>query len=376
MTAITITAEQALSTLREKPPRGSMLSIYLDTSPNKMEHQAHRLSMLAGCKRLRGSIPPAERAAFEAAIERAERYLDAEFSPHARGIAIFVSGESDELLAVGLPRSPIEKVSWGRAARIEPLQAITEEFERVAVVLLDKERSRIFTIFLGEIEEQQAFRDHVPRKQATGGWFALAQTRLARRHDEHVRQHIERTVAVLMDLLESRPFDRLIIGGPDEAVAVLKEHLPGPLRVRLAGALRLELFAGNAEVLREALKLAERAERRAELAEVHALLDAASSRHVALGIDETMAALSDGRVHALFIADAFVGTGGECPSCGLLVARGAQCPRCEAPVTMVRDLRERIAEQALNQAARVEVVSGDAGATLLQHGGVAAWTRY
>jgi hypothetical protein len=43
---------------------------------------------------------------------------------------------------------------------------------------------------------------------------------------------------------------------------------------------------------------------------------------------------------------------------------------------MVRDLRERIAERALDQGARVEVVSGEASARLLEHGGVGAWTRY
>jgi hypothetical protein len=39
-------------------------------------------------------------------------------------------------------------------------------------------------------------------------------------------------------------------------------------------------------------------------------------------------------------------------------------------------LRERIAERALEQRARIEVVAGEAGETLLHHGGVAAWTRF
>jgi peptide subunit release factor 1 (eRF1) len=122
--------------------------------------------------------------------------------------------------------------------------------------------------------------------------------------------------------------------------------------------------------------VAEAAERRTELEEIDSLLEAASTRHVVLGADDTLEALGDGRIHALFIADPFVGMGAECPSCGLLVAHGAQCPRCEAPLTMVRDLRERIAERALDQGARVEVVSGKASARLLERGGIGAWTRY
>jgi peptide subunit release factor 1 (eRF1) len=365
-----------LTTLRDWPAGRGVLSVYLDTSPQRIAGQAHLLSLLAGCKALRARIPELDRPAFEAAVERVEHFLNTDFSPRQQGIAIFASADPAKLQVAVLPRSPIDKVTWGASPRIEPLQAMIDEFERVGVVLLDKERSRLFTISLGAIEEQKAFQDDVPGKQATGDWFALSQTRYARHHEEHVLRHVQRTATALMALLESHPFDRLIVGGPDEAVALLQESLPGPLRARLAGTLDIELFASDADVLKEAVQVAEAAERRTELAEINSLLEAASSRHVVLGVEPTLDALSDRRVHALFIADPFVGMGAECPACGLLVARGAQCPRCETPLIMVRDLRERIAERALDQKARVEMVSGEAGARLLARGGIGAWTRY
>lgn len=42
----------------------------------------------------------------------------------------------------------------------------------------------------------------------------------------------------------------------------------------------------------------------------------------------------------------------------------------------VADLRERLIDRALEQAARVEFVSGEAADLLDEHDGIGAWTRY
>jgi peptide subunit release factor 1 (eRF1) len=42
----------------------------------------------------------------------------------------------------------------------------------------------------------------------------------------------------------------------------------------------------------------------------------------------------------------------------------------------ILDLRERLVDRALEQAARVELVSGEAAVLLNDHDGIAAWTRY
>lgn len=371
-----LSIEQALSRLQAQREPAGVLSVYLDTSRQGTERQAHRLALVSGIRALRPQISDSERDAFEEAASAVERFFEVDFSPSGRGVAVFATPSRDELEVVVLPRPPANRVSWGPSPRVEPLQEMVDELERVAVALLDKERARIFTILLGDIEEHREFQDAVPGKHASGGWFALSQSRFARHHEHHVLHHVERTIDALMELLRSRPFDRLIIGGPDEAVAMLREHLPGPLRTRLAGTLSIELFASDTEIRDRALEVAEAAERRSELAEVNALLDAASSRYVTLGVDRTLEAVSDGRVHTLFIADAFEAIGAECPFCGLLVAHGAECPRCGTPLTLERDLRERLVERALAQGARVEIVAGEASARLLKYEGLGAWTRY
>jgi hypothetical protein len=106
-------ADQVLTALREWLPSGGVLSVYLDTFPQRIAGRAHGLSLLTGCKALRGRIPESDRADFEAAVESIEHYLNTDFSPRQPGVAIFASANPAELQAVALPRAPIDKVTWG-----------------------------------------------------------------------------------------------------------------------------------------------------------------------------------------------------------------------------------------------------------------------
>ncbi|MBI3972384.1 MAG: host attachment protein [Chloroflexi bacterium] len=367
-----------LKALREMvSPADRILSAFLDTSPGRIENRAYALIFRDNCKALRSTLPPDEREAFNRAAAQAEAYLDKQFAPRSPGLALFATGYADSFLVVSLPVRPVEGVTWAEAPVVEPLEEALDEFERTAVVLFDKERARIFTVYLGAIEERHVIEDAVPGKQRTGGWFALAQTRYARHHEDHVLRHAKRTIRALTRLARTRPFDRLILGGPSEALALLRRHLPRPLRTRLAGTVQLELFASDDRVLAEALRAAEAIERREELVMVEELFEAASAAHVALGVDDTLAAGNDGRVHGLFVADQFQGTGSECTSCGFLTAAAVtHCPVCGARAKPVADLRERVVERAAAQRARVEVVAGEAASRLLGRGGLAAWTRY
>ncbi len=366
-----------VDTLRATPsPASGVLSVYLDTSVARAARRDYLLAYRDQCKAIRPALPEATRDAFEAAAGRAERFLTEAVSAGPAGLVVFSSEQPSYFHAAMLPAPPPDLVRWDSEPDLGPLEAMIDDYERVAVLLFDIERARLFTIYLGKIESQQAFADDVPGKHAGGGWFALAETRAERHREDHVLRHVKRTVAALMATLRQEPFDRLFLAGPDEAVATLRHHLPRPLRARLAGTLRLELFASDAEVLQAALAAAQAAERDAEAAAVAELVDAATTRPVALGLAATLAALDAGRVYVLFLADSFAPVGGECGGCGALVPGGGACPTCGAPTQAVPDLRERLIRRALDQGAKLEFVSGDAATLLATHGGIGAWTRY
>ena len=369
--------QAALETLRQPRASGQrVLSVYLDTSPNRVSGQGYLISFEEACRNLVADLPDAERKGAQAAIAQANGYLRDRLEPRTPGLALFASGDPDYFFSVPLPRRPHEQASWDSRPHVAPLVAIIDDLERIGVVLFDKERARLYTLFLGEIEERRVVEDEVPGKQATGGWFGLAQARYARHHEDHVIRHAKHASAELMAMLRTHPFDRLLIGGPDEAITLFQHHLPKPLRARLAGFLRLELFAPDAEVVDAALRVAESIERQEEADAVNQLLEEANTRHAVVGVGPTLEALDEGRVYSLLVADGLQLLGGECAQCRCLVVAGARCPGCGQPVEGSADLRECAFERALQQDARIDEVAGEAAHRLQEYGGLGAWTRF
>jgi peptide subunit release factor 1 (eRF1) len=371
------TLSRLLKPLREAPTQGGkVLSVYLDTSPERQVGRAWLLSYRDRCKELRAQLPVEELEPFERAARQTEHFLTNNSTTRSPGLAIFASGFPSYFFATPLPQRPPEMLAWDTRPRLETLQLILDNAERFAVALFDTERARLFTVYLGQIEEHEVIRDDVPRKQQAGGWAALAQTNFARRHDDHLLRHARHTATALVALLQKHPYDRLLLGGPTEPLAVLRRELPRSLRARFAGTLRLELFTNDAAVRKAALEAIARCERETEAQLVDELLDAAGTDAVALGLSETLAALNDGRVHVLFVAAGTDLVGGQCPSCGRLVAGLGPCPVCGSPTTPLIDLGERAAAHALAQGARVEVVSDAAADRLRVVGGLGAWVRW
>ncbi len=391
---------RVLEALQRMPPaEGGVLTIYLDTSAARMSgqgRQAHLLAFRDGCKAARAALDPSARKQFDAAAARAEAFLTGTFTAHHPGLAIFVAIQPDSFFTVPLPQVPVEMVTWGALPAVDGLVEALDEQERVAVVLFDKERARLFTIYLGEIEARQEITDELLPKHESGGWSArvpspyesqrayhVAAARgetsasYSRHHEELVLRHARRVARALAVLGRVHPYNRLLLGGPPEALAVLRRQLPRPVREKLSGTLQLELFAGEAEILHAVRSVSASLERRAEQEMITELIEAAGSPHVALGVDATLAALAERRVHLLFVAQGYTEAGSECTACGRLIQGAVErCPVCGGATTPLPNLASRACLRAAEQGARVETVGGEAAAGLQQRGGLGAWTRY
>ena len=319
-------------------------------------------------------LAEADRSSFEDCVRQAERYLLEDFTIHQPGVALFVKGR--QVMVVRLPEAPPDAVMWSEQAEIAPLQTMLENNERMAVVLFDAQRTRLFTIFLGQIETRCSFEDAVPGKQATGGWFALEQARFERHRLDHLRRHAQRTVRELLDVLCKQSFDRLLLAGPEESLAVLRRQLSRPLELRLSGTIGVEMSATDADVLKVSLAVAANVERHEQQGIVDELLESATAARVVLGVSSTLSALADGSVHLLVLCEDFAESGAVCGACERLVQDGLRCPACGAAVAPLANLREAMIRQALAQCARVTTVAGPAADRLRAHGSVGAWTRF
>jgi peptide subunit release factor 1 (eRF1) len=296
-----------------------------------------------------------------------------------RSLAVFAPSNGDPpwLRALNVPvRS---QAHWGSTPYLRPLVEALGDYERYGVVLSDKARARLFTIFLGVIEEERdAFNPEPVKHVASTGSDQARTMNLQRRSEEHARSHL-RHVAEMLDRMErSRGFDRLILGGAAESVHQLRRLLAKRLASRIVGTVNLPVEASTQQVLAETLSLEKQAQRDRQQREMEELLtSSAKGERAVAGLQRTLDALRDGRVWRLLYVEDLALAGHECPNCGSLFDGSAEpCALCGKATRPIEDLVERMAEAAQDTGAHVEPVGGAAAEQLREVGGVGAFLRF
>lgn len=352
-----------------------VLSVYLNLEPVRQVRRSYRAAFEDLAKRLEPQMDARGREALDREAERVRGYLEAE-PPEGKGLALFSCTPRRLWLPLHLPVAVADAAYLGRRPYLAPLLNVLDEYERYAVALIDKEKARLFTVYLGEIEEERQWADWVPGHHDEGGW---SQANYQRHHEAHVYRHLQRVSDELSALLRRRPFDRLVLAGPEEAVGELRRRLPRPLRRRLVGTFPGEIFASEAEILERTLEIERGVERAEEESLVAAVAEAAASHGLAaLGVAETLGAVQRGQVHKLVVADGLRVAGSECPACGRVAPdRPASCPICAAIPAPLDDVVERAIERTLEEGGTVEVVHGPPAERLRAKGdGLGAVLRF
>ena len=361
---------------RAPTPDSPVLSVHLDVDQANAANLNRQFESVlkARLRAVEQRLDEPRRAVFRADAAPVER-LAAEYVPRAKTLVVF-SDASAGLFWTGELRTPFPTdVRWEAAPYVRPLVESLDRHERVAVVLVDKERARLATVHLGEIEEvREALAPaEVRRKNASGTDHWRSQMHFQRQDENHVRWHMNAVVALLDDMARARAFGRIVLAGPVETTSGLARLLPRPLSDRVVATVRLAADASPDDVLRETGRATEAAERRSEAASVGRLLDGGVVK-----LDGTLRALQEGRVRTLVYADGFESRGGECLRCGALFAArpASACAYCGGPLLPFEDLVGRAAARTVAAGGTVDAVHGEPALRLLDAGGIGAVLRY
>ena len=357
-----------------------VLSVYLDLDQRKGANLNRQfetaLSSMLGS--LAAGLNQEEQSNFN--LDAAPvRHLVAGLEPRAKGVIVF-SDASENFFWNREMHVPLRnRARWMGTPYLVPLLEILDEHERYGVVLLDKESARLFTVYLGEIEEHAdaTAPASVRRYKASGTDHLLSESRFQHKAATHVHWHAKNVAQMLDKLVDQYALDRLLLGGPVEATSELQHLLSKRVRNRVIERLSLPLKANAQEVLQAALAVEERLERDMEKRIVDELIAGDPHHPSALGLDPTVRALCEERVWRLIYEQDFSARGGRCTNCGMLFARTeGSCDYCGAAIKPIDDLLEQMVERVLEQDGQVEKVSGDAALRLQQAGGIGAVLRF
>jgi peptide chain release factor subunit 1 len=260
---------------------------------------------------------------------------------------------------------------------IKPLMDILVNYQRYAVLLVGKESARIFVIHLREIVEYgEVHTLDVPGKHKKGGWFALSQNHYERHIDYHVGMHLKEVVEKLDSFLSGEYIGRLILGGSDEAVSMVRGLLTKTGIEKVIGTVKIEMVARVPEVLAKVEPLVIEYEKNREKETVEALITGAmKNKNAVLGLEDVLHALQQQRVMKLVFLKDFKTSGYSCNSCGSLVVQKVDaCPYCKGGMEMVDYIVDLAGEKAIGQGAIVEVLAEDK--KLREAGGIGALLRF
>ena len=364
---------RSLATHRGHP---TVTSCYLDVDgreyPRPGDYET-QLDYLVRSARSQAASAGAEVArSVEGDLERITLWVKTGFDrSHTRGLAFFGCSAQNWFEVVELPRPVRNEITLDQRPHVRQLESAVQEYERFAVLLVDRQRARLFRFEMGELIEHAEVDDAMPR--------ALHTTRtaegVARHTGELAHKHLKHAAEVAFDHLKEHPVAHLILGGPHEVVAEFEGLLHSYLRDRVSARLSIGVGSSVDEVRAAALAVEAQIARRHEAELVGHLRNALGvGNGGTAGLESTLNALVERRVGVLLVSDGYRAPGWRCGSCGHLATIGRACPLCATDMELLDDVVEAAVEEALANNCRVQMVRENADLDVL--GRIGALLRF
>jgi peptide chain release factor subunit 1 len=310
-------------------------------------------------------------------IEKIESAIMGNKSKFKKGLAILSSTRKTFWNEYHLSVPVKSELVIDKDPYLKPLFDIIDNYQRYAVLLVDKESARIFMMHLGEIEEYgEVHTPDVPGRHKKGGWFALSQNHYVRHIDYHVSLHLKDVVKKLDSFISGEEISGLVIGGSEEAVKKTREMLPTTVVDKIVGTFSVGMFANVNEILAKVEPVVSTSENEKKIVTVDRLItQALKNEHAVLGVENVLNALQEGKVMRLVAVRDLSASGYECSNCGFLVVEELpRCPYCQGDMEKSHYLIDLVLQRAVEQGAPVEVVAEHQ--KLSESGGIGAFLRF
>jgi len=310
----------------------------------------------------------------DAELDRVREWLRTLERGDTRGAVVVACSATGLFEIITVPYPVADAAAVGVRPRLVELTQVADRAVEHVVVLVDRHRARLFSAVLGVLVPLGDLVEPPLRRHDQGGWSAA---NLQRHADEVARRHLARTAVAVQAELRSRPYAALLVGGPEEDVAVFEDELSEPARALIAGHLAVRLDAGVEEIAGVVTATATMLEEHREAQAAAQLRSAAGERRGVVGLEATLDAVNDGRCSRVVATVAPPSAprvaGWRCPACGTLAVAERQC-RCGAVRKPEEDVVDALVAAALRRGCGVSWVSDPA--LLDDAGGVGALLRY
>lgn len=246
---------------RFKNSKFPILSVYLGVAQKKSTPSAIMSSMFHS--QVHQNLTKEESKIFKGDIERIDDYLRTSYDSRGRRSAVFFTAGKKlwEILDFEFYLAPLCLTSY--SPYIRPVIEALGKYNKYLVLLADREKARMFTVHLGNIEEHKdVFDGIVPQrvKAIKTEWGRY--DKIERHIEDHLHRHLQLIAKAAEEFVKDHPVTFVILGGNDEMIPKVKKHLTYPLNKMVVGELVTEVNIPLNAVFLESKKIAAKLESR------------------------------------------------------------------------------------------------------------------
>ncbi|MEU6859856.1 VLRF1 family aeRF1-type release factor [Glycomyces sp. NPDC046736] len=361
-----------------------VLSLYVNADPRQEGSQPPWKTRLdQGLKQLIEAVDNPTRSILGRRVEEMKLDIEQLVRPGAPGVgrALFVALDSGRSYSVAMQTPLTDRIALAPRSHISPMFGAWAEGAPVGVAVVDGKGMRLLDVRFGLCEEVSGLHFELD----TSEWRVMkgpASQRGASSYTQYdlfdfrVAEHLQKFLAAAHSTIEEHAttfgWELLVVTGDPELVEAASKSLRNGFKAEVVPS-KLVLSQATPAQIEEALApeiAAARAQRDGKLAADFA---EAGPKKTALGSEEVLDALQEGRVDRLLIERDSVWSGRRIPEGSVLADAIAPGEAEVASAIADAQLGEAMIEMALSSDAKVSILAGGLGK---QVGGVGAFLRW
>jgi peptide subunit release factor 1 (eRF1) len=261
--------------------------------------------------------------------------------------------------------------------QLKPLAALLGAQPALCVVIVDRQRARLFDLRLDDLRERGAIVHMLSRNASSYGYQGYEGGHAERRVAEEALQHFKAVSERLRMDFEKGIWDRLIVGCQDANWPEFEAQLHPYVKQRVIGRFSADVASvSNEEVRDRAGEVLKRWITDRASTKVSEALDLAKSNGRGVtGLRRVLQALEAGEVQNIFLGENYSARAVECTNCGHLDAHLVPlCVACGKPTRELADVCDAIIPIAIRR--DIELFYLKDNENLDQAGNIAALLRF
>jgi peptide chain release factor subunit 1 len=262
-------------------------------------------------------------------------------------VAIFASHKYNFLRYISLSVQVKNSLIVDSSPYIRPLARIQDEWESFTLLLISSNYAKIFSVSMGKVDETKKLSTDIINKHKKGG---MSQARFNRLRKGAINAFLLEVV----NALQKRADERIIVAGPGTAKNQFIDKLPKELKDKIVDIINIDID-DEKKLLKESVHMISKREQRKSHEAVQHLKEEILKDGLAVyGFEETLKAVKNGQVELLIIEKDCRLYGWICENCQV-VGEGTKklCPYCGKKTSEV-DVLEEILEFAERTDAEIE----------------------